>query len=108
MLVFSYFLNIFVEISAKQKKNIEALLEAILFIAEMAELKANPDRYAMGTVLEAKLDKSEGPKATLLIQNGTMKTGDFLVVGTSYGKARRMTNEFKKVLSYSLISHPLR
>ena len=96
-----------VEISAKQKKNIEALLEAILFIAEMAELKANPDRYAMGTVLEAKLDKSEGPKATLLIQNGTMKTGDFLVVGTSYGKARRMTNEFKKVLSEATPSTPV-
>ncbi|MBR2505486.1 MAG: translation initiation factor IF-2 [Bacilli bacterium] len=96
-----------VEISAKQKKNIDALLEAVLFIAELKELKANPDRYAMGTVLEAKLDKNEGPKATLLIQNGTMKTGDFLVVGTSYGKARRMTNEFKKVLSEATPSTPV-
>ena len=96
-----------VEISAKQKKNIDGLLEAILTVSELAELKANPDRYAMGTVLEAKLDKNEGPKATLLIQNGTLKEGDFLVVGTSYGKARRMTNEFKKVLQTALPSTPV-
>ena len=96
-----------VEISAKKKMGIDTLLEAILFIAEMGELKANPDRYAMGTVLEAKLDKNEGPKATLLIQNGTMKVGDFLVVGTSYGKARRMTNEYKKILSEATPSTPV-
>ena len=96
-----------VEISAKQKKNIDGLLETILLVSEMKELKANPDRYAMGTVLEAKLDKNEGPKATLLIQNGTLKEGDFLVVGTSYGKARRMTNEFKKVLNVATPSTPV-
>ena len=96
-----------VEISAKQKKNIDGLLEAIITVSEMAELKANPDRYAMGTVLEARLDKNEGPKATLLVQNGSLKEGDFLVVGTSYGKVRRMTNEFKKVLSVSLPSTPV-
>ena len=96
-----------VEISAKQKKNIDALLEAILVVAEMGELKANPDRYAMGTVLEATLDRNEGPKATLLVQNGTLKEGDFLVVGTSYGKARRMTNEFKKVLGSASPSTPV-
>lgn len=96
-----------VEISAKQKKNIDGLLEAILLVAEMLELKANPDRYALGTVLEAKLDKNEGAKATLLIQNGTLKTGDFLVVGASYGKVRRMTNEHKKVLSIALPSTPV-
>lgn len=96
-----------VEISAKQKKNIDGLLEAIITVAELAELKANPDRYAMGTVLEAKLDKNEGAKATLLIQNGTLKEGDFLVVGTSYGKARRMTNEFKKVLNTATPSTPV-
>ena len=92
-----------VEISAKKKINIDGLLESILLVAEMKELKANPDRYAMGTVLEAKLDRNEGPKATLLIQNGTLKEGDFLVVGTSYGKVRRMTNEYKKVLN---VAHP--
>lgn len=96
-----------VEISAKQKRNIDGLLEAIITVSEMAELKANPDRYAMGTVLEARLDKNEGPKATLLVQNGSLKEGDFLVVGTSYGKVRRMTNEFKKVLSVSLPSTPV-
>ena len=96
-----------VEISATQKKNIDALLETILVVAEMGELKANPDRYALGTVLEAKLDRNEGPKATLLIQNGTLREGDYLVVGTSYGKARRMTNEFKKVLQIATPSTPV-
>ena len=96
-----------VEISAKQKINIDGLLEAILTVAELAELKANPDRYAMGTVLEAKLDKNEGPKATLLIQNGSLREGDYLVVGTGYGKARRMTNEFKKVLTIATPSTPV-
>ena len=96
-----------VEISAKQKKNIEGILEAILVVAELKELKANPDRYALGTVLEAKLDKNEGAKATLLIQNGTLREGDFLVVGTSYGKARRMTNEYRKVLQEATPSTPV-
>ena len=96
-----------VEISAKQKINIDGLLEAILTVAEMSELRANPDRYAMGTVLEAKLDKNEGPKATLLVQNGSLRDGDYLVVGTGYGKVRRMTNEFKKVLSLATPSTPV-
>ncbi len=96
-----------VEISAKQKKNIDGILEAILVVAELKELKANPDRYALGTVLEAKLDKNEGAKATLLIQNGTLREGDFLVVGTSYGKARRMTNEYRKVLQEATPSTPV-
>ena len=96
-----------VEISAKKKTNIDTLLETIILVAEMRDLKANPDRYAMGTVLEAKLDRNEGPKATLLIQNGTLKDGDFLVVGTSYGKVRRMTNEFKKVLNVATPSTPV-
>ena len=87
-----------VNISAKQKTNIDGLLEAILIVAEMQELKANPDRYAMGTVLEASLDKQEGPKATLLVQNGTLKVGDYLVVGTTFGRVRRMTNEHNKTL----------
>ena len=96
-----------VEISAKKKQNIEGLLESILLVAEMKELKANPDRYALGTVLEAKLDKNEGPKATLLVQNGSLREGDYLVVGTTYGKARRMTNEFSKVLKVALPSTPV-
>ena len=99
--------NICVEISAKMKKGIENLLETIILVAEMKELKANPDRYALGTVLEATLDKNEGPKATLLVENGTLKEGDFLVVGTGFGKARRMTNEFKKTLKEALPSTPV-
>ena len=96
-----------VPISAKQKINIDGLLEAILTVAELSELKANPDRYALGTVLEAKLDKNEGPKATLLVQNGSLREGDYLVVGTGYGKARRMTNEFKKSVSVATPSTPV-
>ena len=99
--------NICIEISAKKKLGIDNLLETIILVAEMRELTANPDRYALGTVLEATLDRNEGPKATLLIQNGTLREGDFLVVGTSYGKARRMTNEFKKVLKEALPSTPV-
>lgn len=98
---------LFVEISAKKKLKIESLLETIVMVSEMQELKANPSRYALGTVLEAHLDKFEGPKATLLVQNGTLKTGDFLVVGTSCGKARRMTNEFNKVVSAAAPSTPV-
>ena len=96
-----------VEISAKQKKGIDALLESIVLVAEMKELKANPDRFAMGTVLEAVLDKNEGPKATLLVQNGSLREGDYLVVGTSYGKARRMTNEYKAVVNCATPSTPV-
>ena len=98
---------IMVEISAKKRQNIDKLLETIVTVAELAELKANPSRYALGIVLEAELDKQEGPKATLLVQNGTLNTGDYLVVGTSYGKARRMTNEYKKILSSALPSTPV-
>ena len=86
------------EISAKQKIGIDNLLEDILLQAEMLQLRANPKRYAIGTVLEAELDKGEGPKATLLVQNGTLYNGDYVVVGTTYGKIRRMTNEFKQVI----------
>ena len=86
------------EISAKQKIGIDSLLEDILLQAEMLQLRANPKRYAIGTVLEAELDKGEGPKATLLVQNGTLYNGDYVVVGTTYGKIRRMTNEFKQVI----------
>lgn len=99
--------NVTVEISAKQRKGIDKLLDAIILVAEVQELKANPSRYALGTVLEAELDKFEGPKATLLVQNGTLNAGDYLVVGASYGKARRMTNEFHKVLTAAAPSTPV-
>jgi translation initiation factor IF-2 len=99
--------TIFVEISAKKKTGIDQLLENILLIAEVKELKANPDRYASGTVLEAVLDKHEGPKATLLIENGTLNASDYLVVGTVYGKVRRMTNEYHKALKIASPSTPV-
>ena len=87
-----------VQISAKTGKGIPELLENILLKAEMLELKANPSRYAIGTVLEANLDKGEGPKATLLVQNGTLTNADYVVVGETYGKIRRMTDEHRAVL----------
>ena len=85
--------TIFTNISAKTGEGIDTLLENILLIAEMEEYKANPSRYAMGTVIEASLDKQVGPIATLLIQNGTLRLGDPVVVGTSYGKVRTLKND---------------
>ena len=96
-----------IEISAKNNQGIDDLLELILLKAEMLELKANPSRYAIGTVLEANLDKGEGPKATLLVQNGTLNNGDFVVVGETYGKIRRMTNEYRAVLKTATPSTPV-
>ncbi len=95
------------EISAKKKIGINELLETVLVQAEMLELRANPKRYAIGTVLEASLDKGEGPKATLIVQNGTLTSSDFVVVGTTYGKVRRMTNEYKQVVKEALPSTPV-
>ena len=95
------------EISAKKKQNIDELLEDVLLQAEMLQLKANPKRYAIGTVLEAELDKGEGPKATLLVQNGTLLASDYVVVGTAYGKVRRMTNEHKQVIKEAGPGTPL-
>lgn len=69
------------------------LLENVLLVAEMKELKANPNRAAKGTVIEARLDKGRGPIATVLIQNGTMNAGDIVVAGTSVGRVRAMTND---------------
>ena len=89
---------IFKEISAKKNIGIDDLLETILVVAELKELKANPKRYAMGTVIEAQLDKNEGAKATLLVQNGTLKTGDSVVIGNTYCRVRKMVNEYRKVL----------
>lgn len=81
-----------VPVSAKTGMNIDKLLETILLVAEMGELKANPDRTAKGVVIEAKLDKGRGPVATLLVQNGTLNSGDTVVAGTAVGKVRAMTD----------------
>ncbi len=79
-------------ISAKKRTGIDKLLEMVLLTAEMAELKANPNRAASGTVIEARLDKGRGPVATLLVQNGTLRPGDTIIAGTGVGRVRTMTN----------------
>ena len=85
--------TIFVEISAKFNQNIEELLEMILLVAEVEDLKADPTQHGIGTVIEARLDKGKGPVATLLVQQGTMRVGDPIVVGNTYGRVRVMTND---------------
>lgn len=85
--------NIFVNISAKLGTNLDELLEMIVLVAEVQELKANPDRLALGTVIEARLDKSTGATATLLVQQGTLNVGDPIVVGNTYGRVRTMVND---------------
>jgi translation initiation factor IF-2 len=84
---------ILIPISAKTGQNIDKLSEMILFVAEYQNLRANPKRKAIGTVIEAKLDKGMGPMATILVQNGTLKVGDVIIAGTSVGKVRAMINE---------------
>ncbi len=90
--------TICVPVSAKTGMNLDQLLESVLLVAEMLELKANPNRAAKGVVIEAKLDKGRGPVATLLVQNGTLNTGDIVVAGTAVGRVRVMTNERGKQL----------
>ncbi|MFD1440191.1 translation initiation factor IF-2 [Lacticaseibacillus hegangensis] len=85
--------TIFVNISAKFGKNIDELLEMILLEADVLELKANPDQKAIGTVIEARLDKGRGPVATVLVQEGTLHVGDPIVVGHTFGRVRTMTND---------------
>ncbi|MBQ5904971.1 MAG: translation initiation factor IF-2 [Clostridia bacterium] len=85
--------TICVPVSAKTQMGIDSLLESILLVAEMAELKANPNRAAKGVVIEARLDKGRGPVATILVQNGTLRSGDIIVAGQSVGRVRVMSNE---------------
>ncbi|MBE6916369.1 MAG: translation initiation factor IF-2 [Ruminococcaceae bacterium] len=85
--------TIIVPISAKTGMGLEELLEMVLLTAEVQELKANPNRRAKGTVIEARLDKNRGPIATLLVQNGTLKQGDIVIAGTAVGRVRVMTND---------------
>lgn len=84
--------TVMVPVSALQKRGIEELLEMILLVADMRDLKANPDRPAMGTVIEAKVDRGRGPVATVLIQKGTLRVGDSFLVGEVYGRVRAMAN----------------
>ncbi len=85
--------TVFVDVSAKQKTNLNLLMEMICLVADLQELKATPDRAATGVVLEAKLDRGRGPVATVLVQNGTLSTGDNFVVGNVYGKVRAMFDD---------------
>ena len=99
--------TICVPVSAHTKMGIDKLLESILLVAEMLELKANPNRLAKGVVIEAKLDKGRGPVATLLVQNGTLKTGDIIVAGTAVGRVRVMTDDNGRKVSEAGPSVPV-
>ncbi|MCL4457954.1 MAG: translation initiation factor IF-2 [Nitrospirae bacterium] len=99
--------NIFVEVSAKQKIGIEHLLEMILLQAEVMELKANPNRPALGTIVEAKLDRGRGPVATVLVHSGTLKIGDAFVAGTTSGKVRALIDDTGKRISHAGPSTPV-
>ena len=96
-----------VPVSAKTRMNIDKLLESVLLVAEMKELKANPNRAGKGIVIEARLDKGRGPVATLLVQNGTVRTGDIIVAGTSVGRIRVMTDDKGKRVSEAGPSVPV-
>ena len=85
--------TIFVNISAKKRQNIDSLLEMVLLVADMKELKANPNKQAKGVIIEAKLDKTKGPIATMLVQRGTLNTGDTILVGSTIGRIRSMIND---------------
>ena len=85
--------TVMVEVSAKTKKNLDTLLEMILLVADMQTLKANPARPAMGTVLEAQLDRARGPVATVLVRNGTLKVGDYFICGSVFGRVRAMFDD---------------
>jgi translation initiation factor IF-2 len=99
--------TICVEVSAKKKINIDGLLDMVLLVAEMKELKANPNRMAKGTVIEAQLDKGRGPVATLLVQNGTLKVGDIVVAGTAVGRVRAMNDDKGKAIKKAGPSIPV-
>lgn len=99
--------TIFVQLSAIQGDGIDDLLEMIGLVSEVEELKANPDRAAVGTVIEAELDKSRGPAASLLVQNGTLEVGDSLVVGNTYGRVRAMVNDLGKRIKTAGPSTPV-
>ena len=94
--------TVYCEISAKKKIGIEELLETLTVVAELADLKANPNRYAYGSVVEGKLDKGRGAVATLLVENGTLRTSDPIVVGTAFGKVRQMLDDKGRVIKEAL------
>src|SRR5579864_4894780 len=99
--------TVFVDVSAKKKTNLNLLMEMICLVADLAELKATPERAATGVVLEAKLDRGRGPVATVLVQNGTLNAGDNFVVGNVYGKVRAMFDDRGAVLETAPPSTPV-
>ncbi|MBB5147833.1 translation initiation factor IF-2 [Ureibacillus thermosphaericus] len=99
--------TIFVPISALKGEGIDQLLEMILLVAEVSELKANPNRRAIGTVIEAQLDKGRGSVATLLVQNGTLRVGDPIVVGNTFGRVRAMVNDLGRRVKEALPATPV-
>ena len=99
--------TICVPVSAKTHEGLSNLLEMVLLQADVLELRANPDRLAKGIIIEAKLDKGRGPIATVLVQNGTLKKGDTIVAGTTYGRVRAMTDDRGRVVSEAGPSMPV-
>ena len=99
--------TIFVEISAKKKINIDGLLEMVLLVADMQDLRANPNKQAKGTVIEAKLDKTRGAVATVLVQRGTLDVGDTIIVGSTIGRIRTMTDENSRKIKKAGPSTPV-
>ncbi len=99
--------TVYCEISAKKKIGIEELLETLTVVAELADLKANPNRYAYGSVVEGKLDKGRGPVATLLVENGTLRASDPIVVGTAFGRVRQMLDDKGRVIKEALPGTPV-
>ena len=99
--------TVYCEISAKKKIGIEELLETLTVVAELADLKANPNRYAYGSVVEGKLDKCRGAVATLLVENGTLRASDPIVVGAAYGRVRQMLDDKGRVIKEALPGTPV-
>ncbi len=99
--------TIFVQVSAKTGKNLDKLLEMILLVAEVQDLKANPNRLAKGTIVEAQLDRGRGPVATVLVETGTLKVGDTIIAGTAYGKVRALLDDMGKPVDEAYPSQPV-
>jgi translation initiation factor IF-2 len=99
--------TVMVEVSARQKKNIEKLLEMILLVADLRELRANPDAPASGTVLESRVDRGRGPVATVLVQNGSLHTGDVFICGAVYGKVRALFDDHGRAVKQAGPSSPV-
>jgi translation initiation factor IF-2 len=99
--------TVFVDVSAKQRTNLNLLMEMICLVADLQELKANPERSATGVVIEAKLDRGRGPVATVLVENGTMKTGDYFVIGNVFGRVRAMFDDRGNALDEAGPSTPV-